>query len=155
MMNNNSENKVDNFTLYKDPLNKDKIIENIKNAENHNQVIDIITSTFPKWILGWPKKYSDDYKHFQNNWEFVCKKSGCKTLTIIIVDFIVFNSPEHILITLFCELLTVFGHSVRRKEEFIECKVCGDVIPTEPVYKQLIERKINVPSCWMVKCSKC
>ena len=141
--------------LYKDPHNTEEIINEIKNAETHDQVVNIINNVFPTWILGWPKKYSKDYQHFQHNWEFVCKKSNCNTLSIIIVDKIIFNDPNYTLIRLFCELLTVFGHSVRRKEEFIACNVCGNVIPTKMVYDQLVERKINVPQIWTEKCKNC
>ena len=71
------------------------------------------------------------------------------------MDYIVFNDPKYTLIKLFCELLTVFGHSVRRKEEFVGCRVCGDAIPTEMVYSQLVDRKITVPTCWMLRCNGC
>jgi hypothetical protein len=141
--------------LYIDPPNTAEIMNEIKNAETHDQVVNIITNVFPGWILGCPKKYSKDYQHFQHNWEFVCKQSNCNTLCIIIVDKIIFNDPNYSLIRLFCELLTVFGHSVRRKEEFIECNECGCVIPTQIVYNQLVERKINVPPVWSVKCKNC
>ena len=142
-------------TSYLDPLNMEDIIVSIKNAEKHYEVIDIINSTFPSWILGCPKKYSKDYKHFQNNWQFVCNKSGCQPLNIVIVDMIEFNDKNYTLIKLFAEILTVFGHSVRRKEEFIECKACGDAIPTQLVYNQLVERKIDVPVFWSARCKDC
>ena len=71
------------------------------------------------------------------------------------MDKIIFNDPNYSLIRLFCELLTVFGHSVRRKEEFIQCNECGSVIPTQMVYNQLVERKIDVPPVWSVKCKNC
>lgn len=148
--------KVEEKTLhYQDPENSDEIVGKIEKAETHDGVVKIINETFPTWILGWPRRYSTDYPHFQNNWEYVCKKSECSTLSVIIVDKIVFNDPKYKLVRLFCELLTVFGHSVRRKDEFIGCKVCGNAIPSEYVYKQLVERKIPTPSCWMVKCTSC
>lgn len=150
-----TESETNVQSAYKDPPNTNEVIENIKNAEKHDEVVDIINTTFPGWILGWPKKYSTDYPHFQTNWEYVCKKAECNTLSVIIVDHIVFNNPNYKLIQLFCELLTVFGHSVRRKEEFIGCKICGNAIPTQTVYNQLVERKISVPICWMVKCTCC
>jgi hypothetical protein len=140
---------------FQDPENVDEIVEKIKECENHDQVVDLINETFPGWILGWPKRYSVDFPHFQNNWEYVCKKSGTKTLSIIIVDTIVFNDPKYKLVKMFCEILTLFGHSVRRKEEFIGCKVCGDVIPSQMVFQQLVERKVTTLDCWMVKCRGC
>ena len=93
---------------FQDPENVDEIVEKIKECENHDQVVDLINETFPGWILGWPKRYSVDFPHFQNNWEYVCKKSGTKTLSIIIVDTIVFNDPKYKLVKMFCEILTLF-----------------------------------------------
>jgi hypothetical protein len=141
--------------LYQDPENVNEILEKVKMCETHDEIISLINEQFPGWIIGWPKKYSADYPHFQNNWEYMCKKSNCKTLSVIIVDKIVFNDPKYTLNKLFCELLTVFGHSVRRKEEFIGCKVCGDAIPTKPIFDQLVERKIKTCAFWMVKCEMC
>lgn len=146
---------VEQENLYINPLNTDDIIEELKNSQTHNEIMDIIHKTFPGWIIGYPKKYCLDYPHLQSNWEFVCKKSGTKPLNIIIVDKIEFNDPQYSLVKTFCELLTVFGHSVRRKEEFIGCKYCGDAIPTQSIYNQLRERQINVPDFWSLKCTGC
>lgn len=140
---------------YTDPPNKDQIMNDIKNAEMHDDVIKIINNTFPGWILGWPKRFCVDYPHFQSNWEFVCKRTKSSPLSVIIVDRVVFNDPTHSLLQFFCELLTMFGHSVRRKEEFIGCKLCGNAIPTQPVYRQLKERKLQVPSFWSMRCQSC
>ena len=138
-----------------------KNVENkIINSKDHNEVIDIIQETFPHWIVGTSKKYSDDYKHFQNNWEFITNKISqstsqiSKPLDVIIVEYID-NSPQHRTINLFTEILTVFGHSVRRKNEFISCEICGDAIPNRKIYNQLKERKIKVPIKWASKCSTC
>jgi hypothetical protein len=144
-------------TKYRDPSPEEtkKIVGQIKNAEMHDDVVNIMNTTFPTWFLGWPKKYCVDYPHMQSNWKFTCKKSKCNTLSVVIVDKIVFNDPDYSLIKLFAELLTVFGHSVRRKEEFIGCVRCGDAIPTQMVYNQLKERSLSVPSHWMTQCIKC
>ena len=147
--------KPESNISYQDPKNVEEIINQVKECENHDQVVTLINSTFPGWIMGWPKKFSTDYPHFNHNWEYVCKKSKCKTLSVIIVDKIVFNDSKYSLIKFFCEVLTVFGHSVRRKEEFIGCKLCGNALPTQMVYDQLIERKISTPSVWSLKCSSC
>ena len=140
---------------FEDPENVEEIINKVKECETHDEVVKLINETFPGWILGWSKKYSVDYQHFQNNWEFVCKKSGCKPLNVIIVDTIVFNDPKYTLVKLFSELLTVFGHSVRRKEEFIECKICGEALPTQEVFNHLVERMMTKLDCWMIKCRNC
>ena len=142
---------------YKNPSPEitESIMKNLRDAENHNEVIEIINSIFPTWIIGCSKKYSVDYPHFTNNWENVCKKIKCKTLDIIIIDELIFSDKEYSIVQTFCELLTLFGHSVRRKEEFFECKFCSDIIPTENVYNKLKNLKIKVPKVWSMKCANC
>jgi hypothetical protein len=143
------------YSKYKDPTNFQDIVDRIKNASTHDDVVNIINSTFPTWVLGWPKKYSYDYKHFNDNWLSVCTKTKCNPLNVVIVDYIVFNDSDYKLVQIFSELLTLFGHSVRRKEEFVSCKVCGDAIPAPKLYAQLKERKIPTPDVWMYKCTSC
>ena len=150
-----SELKYDIKEPYEDPENTQEIIDKVKECSMHDEVIKLINETFPGWILGWPKRYSSDYPHFQYNWDFVCKRSGCKPLSVIIVYKIVFDNPKYTIIKLFCELLTVFGHSVRRKEEFIGCKICGDALPSKEVFFQLVERKATNLDSWMIKCRDC
>ena len=150
-----SDAKPKEIQKFQDPENVDEIVEQVKNCSTHDDIVTLINKTFPGWIMGWPKRYCVDYPHFQNNWEFVCKKSNCNPLSVIIVDTIVFDNPNFKLVRLFCELLTVFGHSVRRKDEFIGCKLCGNAIPVERIYYELIQRKVDVPNCWMVKCKDC
>ena len=141
--------------LYQDPENKGEIFIELKNAETHDNVIKIINKTFPKWIIGWPKKYCIDYPSFQNNWEYVCKKTNTRPLSIIIVDEVDFKSSNHELIRAFAELLTLFGHSVRRKTDFVACKMCGNAIPNEKLFNELVSRKIKTPKYWMLRCSTC
>ena len=138
-----------------DPVNKDEIEERIKNAENHDEIVKIITETFPDWIMGWLNSYSTDYPHFQKNWETMSTKMNTKPLKVIIVKKIVFNDNKYSLISMFCELLTVFGHSVRRKEEFIDCKLCGNALPTPYIYDALKDKGIKIPSVWSPRCSTC
>ena len=142
---------------YKNPSvdNTEAIVKSLKEAEKHDEVVKIINSVFPDWIIGCSKKYSVDYPHFTKNWESVCKKIKCNPLDIVIIDELVFNDKDYSLIQMFCELLTVFGHSVRRKEEFFECKFCSNILPTEPVYKKLKEANITVPTFWSMKCKNC
>lgn len=140
---------------YKNPINKEDIIISLKNAETHNEVIKIINSVFPTWILGCSKKYSDDYQHFTTNWNMVCEKINCQPLDIIIVDELIHDNDEYSLCFMFCELLTLFGHSIRRKEEFFECKYCSSIIPNEQIYNKLKEAKVMVPLSWSMKCMKC
>ena len=154
-----THNKLRMSDKYVDPENIDDIIEQIKECKMHNDVMDLIIKTFPTWILGYPKKYSDDYPSLTNNWNFICEKIGCKPLNVIIVDSVQFEEYDkdnnHKLIRLFADILTRFGHSVRRSTEFIGCKVCGDAIPNQNLYNEMVSRKVPTPSCWRVKCEKC
>ena len=144
---------------YKNPYNSESILTFIKEAKTHDEVIKIINNVFPSWIIGCSKQYSVDYPHFTRNWESVCTKippaGSCKPLDIIIIDELVFNDKDWSLIQMFSELLTMFGHSVRRKEEFFECKFCGNILPTEIVYKKLKNAGVPVPLFWSMKCKNC
>jgi hypothetical protein len=146
-----------NEELYVNPVNTNEIIEKLKNTETHDEIVNIINETFPTWILGWLKAYSSDYPHFQKNWENVCTSTKTKPLRVVIVNKIVFNDENYSLLRMFCELLTLFGHSVRRKEEFVECKLCGDALPTPYIYNALKEKGtgIKIPLFWSPKCSTC
>jgi hypothetical protein len=142
-------------SLFQDPSNYKEIIEQIKECENHDQVVSLINKTFPEWILGWPKKYSKDFPILTNNWEYVCKKSGTSPLSVIIVETVIFDDSKYTLIKMFSELLTLFGHSVRRKEEFIECTTCGNALPTKTIFLELLERKSTDITSWNTKCIDC
>jgi hypothetical protein len=143
------------FSKYINPPNHEEIIEDIKNANMHDDVVNIINKTFPSWILGWPPKYCSDYPQFKTNWEYVCSKTNCNTLSVIIVDYFNFNDPQYSLTKLFSEILTMFGHAVRRKEEFIECKYCGSAIPNKEIFQELKKRNIPSPQRWSLKCKDC
>lgn len=140
---------------YLDPPNTQEIIESLKQAKTHNNVVDIIVSKFPDWVLGWPTKYCSDYPHLKQNWDHVCAKIKTKPLNVVIVDFIDFNSLNHTLVQTFCEILTLFGHSVRRKEEFISCKICGDAIPSLATFEQFKEKQIPNLPYYSLKCLNC
>lgn len=141
---------------YSNPDNHLQIIEDLKEAKTHTEVLSIITNTFPSWMITYSTQYSDDYPVFTNNWNFVCKRTKSKPLDIVIVDFIDLKNTNFSLLSTFCELLTLFGHSVRRKEEFILCHVCKKCIPAEHVYNQLKERNIeNIPTIWKNLCQNC
>jgi hypothetical protein len=141
---------------YTDPENIDSIVESIKNSSNHTECVDLINKTFPGWIVGWPKKFCVDYPQFRNNWEFVCKKIGCNPLCVVIVDFVPSeDGKNYTLLKMFTELLTIFGHSVRRNNEFVGCAVCGDAIPSDAIYADLKARKMQCPKFWTIRCSTC
>lgn len=142
--------------MYKNPINTSSIISSLTDCVDLNQVLTLISKVFPNWIIGLSHGYSDDYPHFQSNWNVVCKKMNCKPREPIIVDFIPvkFDDTNSIILT-FCEVLTRFGYPVRRKEEFSECKHCEKLIPSKVIYDKLKTNNIKIPSIWMNKCQSC
>ena len=150
-----NKKKSSAISKYKNPPNHKEIVEKLKNAETHNEVVKIIMETFPKWILTWCPRFCTDYEFLQNNWEFVCTKTNSKPLRVVLVESLVFKNEEHSLVMMFAEILTAFGHSVRRKEEFSRCKICGDAVPSKQVWKQFKQRKLSIPKKWSLICSKC
>jgi hypothetical protein len=145
---------------YSDPENYQTIIEELKNCEKHNDVLKLIDTVYPLWIVKWCPKFSDDYPSFTHNWNFISKKIGTKPLNVILVDYIhTDNTDKNVytykLLGFFCEILTAFGHCVRRKEEFTECTKCKSAVPSFIIYEQLKERHIEIPKKWSFKCSIC
>ena len=143
------------MSKYTNPDNVDEIMNELKNAKVHGEVVKIMNKTFPGWIIGWPKKFSDDYPIFSEHWNKICSDLKVQPLCILIVDHIAFADNDYTLLSSFCELLTLFGHCVRRKEEFFECKLCGSVLPNQSVYEKLKKDGVKVPEVWMMRCSTC
>lgn len=142
-------------TGFEDPVNVDEIMQEILTCKTYGDIVAIILKIFPDWILGEIKQYSKDYPHLKNNWDYLCKRNKSEQLSILIVSKIFFNRPNHTLLNVFCELLTLFGHSVRRVHEFTPCKICGDGIPSKDFFTEFQDRKLIKISCWMLKCHGC
>ena len=140
---------------YKDPKNTEEITGKLLDSKTHVDVLTVIMDTFPGWVIGLSQKYSEDYRHLQQNWLQVCDKIGTKPTGIVIVDFIDFKNDDYKLLSTFCELMTQSGYCVRRKEEFVACTKCKSAIPTMSIWKKMKGRGLDVPSSWSKKCRKC
>jgi len=143
------------MTNYDDPPSFDIILTQLKNAETHTEVMNIIINTFPNWIQSYPLHYSSDYSFFTDKWHTDCKKYKSDPLCILLVNKLIFNDPKFKLLHIFVDLLTLFGHSIKYIHDFIECKFCNCLIPSESIYNELKTKNINVPNKWSMKCLKC
>ena len=146
--------KTDVQDKYKNPSNHEEILKKLLEVKTYGEVYEIIKETFPDWIIGHTKKYSTDYPHLQKNWEFLCKKFNTTPKEILIVDY-VNEGPEFKVLNTFCELMTVAGYCIRRKEEFIGCHKCDSAIPVLELWKDLKERGLQVPKNWSKLCVSC
>ncbi len=143
---------------YKDFLNKDFVLTLLDKCKDKDEVKDLINDTFPGWLVSYGKFYSKDYVHLTANWKHICKRAGVEPQYIILVDQIPIFEKDTELLQHFCEKMTKMGYVVRRKEEFIFCKVCGAVVPSETTYdmmKLMMGSKIPLPKTWSDKCSGC
>jgi len=139
---------------FHNPPDAKEILTTLNNCENSEQAEEVISTTFPNWITMSFSKYSQDYPHLQNNWEFLCGKIGVSTQKIIIVKDITFDD-NHTLLMQFCEYMTKHGYCVRREGEFFPCSVCGTALPCKEIYDNFKARKINIPETFQTKCLNC
>ena len=114
----------------------------------------LIDKTYPTWIKGMMKGYSNDYPSLQISWEKLCEQMNTTPKAIIIVDLIP-ASEDYILINFFAETLTLAGFIVRRKTELISCYKCGSAIPTSKFYDLLKKNGESIPSAWARSCLSC
>lgn len=140
---------------YSDPDNINVIIEKLKASQTHFDARKIIEQTYPDWFIHTTGEYSKDYPHFKKNWKIICDRSGVTPKSIVLVDFLIFNSDKHKLVSEFSERMTKEGYCVRRKEEFISCSNCGAAIPSKLIWKKLTELKIPAPRVWSERCQRC
>lgn len=143
------------MTKYQDPENVDEIITKLKLLPTMKEVKKLIEEVYPNWFITILPQYSNDYKQLQTNWVNVANKIGVPICHIIIVDDMIFDD-NHTLIRTFAELLTRAGFSVRRKEEFFPCQVCGNAIPSKQMYEIYSKtQELTIPETWSSKCKEC
>ena len=140
--------------LFKDPSNVDEIKEQIINCPTVKDVIEIINSVYPSWLVNTIDDYSEDYPHLTKNWEIICAKFQIQKQKIIVVEDIV-NDSEHTLVKFFADYFTSVGCIVRTKYDIVPCIVCNRGIPNEEIYNKMKELEMNVPEKWLAKCINC
>lgn len=153
---------------FEDPLNRDELIDQLKQLETIQHVFNFVNSIYPTWIVSRSKNYSNDYNFFNSNWDHMIRllkeklnKSLQKEEIIIVKDIGIGCAPgEKILIRTICELLTLAGFCLRDSNTFSTCPECMSAIPTESFYNTLkdIQTKhseITIPNTYSIKCISC
>jgi len=139
-----------------DPENFQEIISSLHSLTSREDVVKLINTNFPNWLVDEIKSYSSDYPHLQRNWEAICKMSGTSPQSIILVSDVAFRGDtEHTTISEFCEYMTKKGYVVRRVGEFIKCEVCYSAIPCIEIWHLMKEKKMPVPAEWRNVCTGC
>ena len=144
----------DNKNRFEDPPNVEEIKKHLTTLKTLADVKTYIDEILPNWFITVINDYSEDYSSLSKNWDEVCKKANCKKTQILIVEELS-HEPNFSLILLLAELFTRSGFAVRRKYEFIPCKVCGKAIATQYVWNILKNNGENVPEVWSDKCINC
>lgn len=143
---------------YDDPENVEDILQTINRLDNIRDIIVYVESIYPDWIVGYMPCYSDNYSHFNRNWQLICDKIGCQQTDIMIVEenFIDGDSSNNRVIRYLSELFTRAGFSVRKKREFIPCSVCGKALPSMILWNLLREKAPHLSGeKWSDKCDGC
>jgi|688.fasta_scaffold879332_2 hypothetical protein len=138
---------------YKDPLNIDEILNNIKNQKTLKDINDFIKSVYPDWIMYFLNEYSNDYIHMQQNWHAAAKNYNIKPTQILIVEYLN-NDEEHKLISTFAELFTLCGFIVRSQQQIQPCSKCMRAIPTKN-YFDILKENIKIEMEWQPSCYNC
>jgi hypothetical protein len=126
----------------------------LKEAKTPEQMEKVIETYYPNWLVLSLEGYSNDYPHFQKNWETLCQKINTTPKKIVLVNNIEFkNDPTEL--NKICEFMTMHGYVVRRTNEFIACSVCEKAIPCIEIWTLLKEKRFPVPRTWSNKCSTC
>lgn len=139
--------------IYKNPENTDQIIEELKECKTLGEVKKLTERVFPEWFVTMISEFSSDYPQFYQNWQMVCQKGCVKPTEIMIVEEVE-QGPNYKLVQHFAECFTKAGFCVRKKMEFFPCKKCGKALPSLIVYKELVEKGIDVPE-WGHTCKTC
>ncbi len=139
---------------YSDPSNLESILESIKTLPTIKDILDLVKSVFPSWIVCFLKKFSNDYPHMETNWNILIKNHNIRKGQIMIVDYLI-DDDNHKLINIFTEIFTQAGFVVRTKYELFPCETCNSAIPSLAFYNKMKEQKLNIPEKWDKKCSNC
>lgn len=153
---------------FEDPLNRDELIEQLKQLETIQHVFNFINSIYPTWIVARSKSYSSDYNFFNSNWDHMIRLLKEKTNNslqkeeiIIVKDIGLGCAPgEKILLRTICEVLTLAGFCIRDSNTFSTCSICSSALPTESFYVTLKEIKtkspnISIPTTYSPNCTSC
>jgi hypothetical protein len=133
---------------------EENILNRLKNTISSDEAQTIINEALPGWLVVSFDSYSPDYPHLQSNWRIICNHAKTTPKKIVLVsDFEFKDTPT--LKNKLCEYMTANGYCVRRLEEFVPCKVCNKAIPCEEIWRQFLDRKLDVPKTWSDKCKNC
>ena len=144
-----------------DPENLDEIIAILPTLKSMGEIFALIEKVYPKWVLKIADQFSKDYPLFEKNWDTICTENKVSKAKILLVSRINFNDEEDKddnfkLIRIFSELLTRAGFVVRDYRDIILCSVCKSVLPTEGMYKTLIQMKVKeIPDKYITICRGC
>lgn len=135
--------------LYKDPENKDEIIEKLCGIADKKEFQEYVDQILPNWLIYTADDYSVDYPILRENWVKICQMNNVRPQKIVLVYDISFESDYQVLQKC-CEIMTQRGYVIRRSSEFILCHVCHAVIPCKKVWECI---KGGKPKKWLEKCS--
>jgi hypothetical protein len=136
------------------------LFKRICESDTKEDFITCINVALRNWIVTATDEYSSDYSYLARNWVTVCKKFGkdhnikISPQQIVLVADIRFDD-DHKLLRAVSEYMTMRGYCVRKYGEFIECKTCGKVLPSKPVWEHMKKSGMDVPDRWSDRCSGC
>ena len=142
---------------YKDPPEKEKILQQIKDAPTLGDIHKIVSDFFPDWEVGVLDDFCEYYPHLSPNWKTMCDGLGVPLAKIFIARELFFDLDEdNQILYHFSECLTRSGFAVRSMVDYIPCTKCEKIaVPTPPLHLKMKEIGLSVPDDNLPICKKC
>lgn len=116
-------------------------------------VLDFLEKHLNGWVVGFSKRYSDDYPHLTCTWVETCKSLRCKPAEIMLVSYIPHKDDDtRLFLNSVCDIFSQSGFSIRRYTEFVACRVCKSLLPSKKAFKKLA---VQPPFPWSNMCRHC
>jgi hypothetical protein len=128
---------------YSDSVDLKNSINELYEQKTYGDVINLIQKLFPNWIVGYAKKYSENFDILNKNWNSICKICKVDPIQVIIVQNVFLLSDTHTCIQNVCEFLTRLGFSVRTESEIYICKKCECALPTQKMEELILLKYPN------------
>ena len=122
--------------------------------QNLKAVLKYTNKNYPKWIVGFANRYSDDFPHLTCTWVEMAKMLKTEPSQIMLTSYVPKQNElgSHPVLSAICDIFSRSGFMIRENNKFITCPVCFALLPTKKTYKQLT---VKPPFAWADTCRLC
>lgn len=122
----------------------------LQNAEQHDEIIKLINTLLPEWIVHITDEYAPEYKQLSKTWEELCNKLKVQKQYICIVKYLPLDVKElnDQYINAIADILVSKGYLLRRESELIICKNTGKAMLSKKMYEHFKRHNAFLPKKW-------